>query len=86
VWALPWELPPTWGHLPARLCWISGFTILAVNVDKTPAKAEVLLSEYTSHFSSLFDFPICGQQIVYDVSAMPTTVIVDRDGNQRLLH
>lgn len=62
-----------------------GFTLLAVNVDKTPAKAEVLLSDIAVTFPVLFDSDAVVSKL-YDVSAMPTTVIVDRDGNQRLLH
>jgi thiol-disulfide isomerase/thioredoxin len=62
-----------------------GFTILAVNVDKTPDKAEVLLSDIPVTFRVLFDHDAVVSKL-YDVSAMPTTVIVDRDGNQRLLH
>lgn len=62
-----------------------GFTILAINVDKTPAKAEVLLSDIAVTFPVLFD-PDAKVSKLYDVSAMPTTVIVDRDGYQRLLH
>jgi thiol-disulfide isomerase/thioredoxin len=62
-----------------------GFTILAVNVDQDPSKADVLLNEIAVTFPVLFDV---NDQVsrLYDVQAMPTTVIVDRDGNQRLLH
>jgi thiol-disulfide isomerase/thioredoxin len=62
-----------------------GFTILAINVDKTPAKADILLADIPVSFPVLFD-PDAVVSKLYDVSAMPTTVIVDRDGNQRLLH
>ena len=62
-----------------------GFTILAVNVDKDPAKADVLLNDIAVSFPVLFDKDAKVSKL-YDVSAMPTTVIVDRDGNQRLLH
>lgn len=62
-----------------------GFTILAVNVDQDPAKAEVLLQDIEVTFPVLFDVNDKVSRL-YDVQAMPTTVIVDRDGNQRLLH
>jgi thiol-disulfide isomerase/thioredoxin len=62
-----------------------GFTILAVNVDKDPAKADVLLNDIAVSFPVLFDNDAVVSKL-YDVSAMPTTVIVDRDGKQRLLH
>ncbi|WP_339719063.1 TlpA disulfide reductase family protein [uncultured Paraglaciecola sp.] len=62
-----------------------GFTILAVNVDEEPSKADSLLKDIAVTFPVLFD---ANDQVskLYDVQAMPTTVIVDRDGNQRLLH
>lgn len=62
-----------------------GFTILAVNVDQEPAKAEILLKDIAVTFPVLFDVNDKVSRL-YDVQAMPTTVIVDRDGNQRLLH
>ena len=62
-----------------------GFTILAVNLDKDPAKANILLNDIPVSFPVLFDVNKDVSKL-YDVQAMPTTVIVDRDGNQRLLH
>jgi peroxiredoxin len=62
-----------------------GFTVLAVNVDEDPNKANVLLDDIKVTYPVLFD-PSAKVSKLYDVSAMPTTVIVDRNGNQRLLH
>jgi len=62
-----------------------GFTILAVNVDQDPSKADILLNDIPVSFPVLFDVNDDVSKL-YDVQAMPTTVIVDRDGNQRLLH
>lgn len=62
-----------------------GFTILAVNVDENPTKADILLNDITVTFPVLFDVNKDVSKL-YDVQAMPTTVIVDRDGKQRLLH
>ena len=62
-----------------------GFTILAVNVDEDPAKADILLNDIPVSFPVLFDVNDDVSKL-YKVKAMPTTVIVDRDGNQRLLH
>lgn len=62
-----------------------GFEILAVNVDDHPDKANVLLDDIEVSFPVLFD--TAGEvSELYDVNAMPTTVIIDRDGNQRILH
>lgn len=62
-----------------------GFTVLAVNVDEDPNKANILLDEIPVSFPVLFDNDDAVSKL-YDVRAMPTTVIVDRDGNQRLTH
>ena len=62
-----------------------GFTILAVNVDEDPSKADILLNDIAVTFPVLFDVNDDVSKL-YNVQAMPTTVIVDRDGNQRLLH
>lgn len=62
-----------------------GFIILAVNVDEDPSKADILLNDIPVTFPVLFDVNDEVSKL-YQVKAMPTTVIVDRDGNQRLLH
>jgi peroxiredoxin len=62
-----------------------GFEILAVNVDDEASKADVLLDDIEVSFPVLYD-TLGDVSKLYDVSAMPTTVIIDRDGNQRVLH
>jgi peroxiredoxin len=62
-----------------------GFTVMAVNVDDDSHKADVLLRDIEVSFPVLFD-PDGDVSKLYEVSAMPTTVVIDRDGNQRLLH
>jgi peroxiredoxin len=62
-----------------------GFVILAINVDEDPSKADVLLNDIPVSFPVLFDSKDEVSKL-YNVKAMPTTVLVDRDGNHRLLH
>lgn len=62
-----------------------GFTVFAVNVDDDPDKADVLLDDIDVSFPVLFD-PKGDVSKLYDISAMPTTVVVDRNGNARLTH
>lgn len=62
-----------------------GFTILAVSVDRERAKADSLLQDIAVTFPVLYDTDAQVSQL-FDVQAMPTTVLIDRDGNQRLLH
>lgn len=62
-----------------------GFTIFGVNVDKDSSKADSILNDIPVSFPVLYD-PTGTVSKQYDVDAMPTTVIVDRDGNMRFLH
>lgn len=62
-----------------------GFTLLGVNVEDDPMGAEKWLEETPVSFPILFD-PKNQVSELYDVIAMPTTVLVDRQGNKRFLH
>ena len=62
-----------------------GFTALGVNVEEDSAKARKLLKELPVSFPVLLD----NESVVskqYNVVAMPSTVLVDRNGNMRYLH
>ncbi len=62
-----------------------GFIVLGVNVEENTDKARNYLNDIPVDFPILFD----DKNIVskrYDVVAMPTTVIIDRNGNMRYLH
>jgi peroxiredoxin len=62
-----------------------GFTLLGVNVEEDSSKADELLKDVRVSFPILFDNKNEVTKM-YNVVAMPTTVIVDRDGNMRYLH
>lgn len=62
-----------------------GFTILGVNVEEDSAKAKDLLKKLPVSFPVLFDNTSKVSKL-YDVVAMPSTVLIDRDGNLRYLH
>jgi thiol-disulfide isomerase/thioredoxin len=62
-----------------------GFTILGVNVEENSSKAKQLLKESPVNFPILFDNKSEVSKL-YKVVAMPSTVLVDRDGNVRYLH
>ncbi|MFT6270363.1 MAG: peroxiredoxin [Alphaproteobacteria bacterium] len=62
-----------------------GFEILAVNVDDEASKARILLDDIKVSFPVLYDTAGKVSEL-YDVNGMPTTVIIDRDGNKRLVH
>jgi len=62
-----------------------GFTILGVNVEEDSSKAKKLLGELPVSFPILFDNKSDVSKL-YNVVAMPSTVMVDRNGNVRYLH
>jgi peroxiredoxin len=62
-----------------------GFTVLGVNVEENSAEARRLLKDMPVSFPVLFDNNSTVSK-QYDVVAMPSTVLVDRDGNMRYLH
>ena len=62
-----------------------GFTLVAINVESEKADAEKFLAATPASFPILFD-PDNKVSGSYGVSAMPTTVLVDRQGRVRWLH
>jgi thiol-disulfide isomerase/thioredoxin len=62
-----------------------GFTVLGVNVEEDSRKADGLLRQIPVSFPVLYDTENEVSEM-YGVNAMPTTVMVDRNGNMRYLH
>lgn len=62
-----------------------GFILLGVNVDEKSELAERFLAQVPVSFPVLFD-PSSSVSQLYKIDAMPTTMLIDRDGNQRYLH
>ena len=62
-----------------------GFTLLGVNVEENSSDAKAFLQDRPVSFPILFD-PDNGVSKLYDVVAMPSTVLIDRQGNVRYLH
>ena len=62
-----------------------GFTLLGVNIDDDSQRAIDMMQELGVSFPILFD---TGKEVseLYEVSAMPVTVILDREGNVRHVH
>jgi len=63
----------------------AGFVLLGVNVDENPANAVGVSSKLGVQFPVLFDKD---QRVsrLYDLSTMPSTVLIDRDGRVRYIH
>jgi peroxiredoxin len=62
-----------------------GFTVLGVNVEEDSRKARDILDDLHVSFPVLFDDHSTVSRL-YDVAAMPSTVLVDRSGTVRYLH
>jgi peroxiredoxin len=62
-----------------------GFTLLGVNVEDNRTGADKYLAETPVSFPILFD-PQSSVSELYDVVAMPSTVLVARDGTMRFIH
>ena len=62
-----------------------GFTLLGVNIDDDSRRAMQMIEELGVSFPVLFDERKEVSQL-YDVEAMPVTVLVDREGNVRHVH
>jgi peroxiredoxin len=62
-----------------------GFNLLGVNIDDDSRRAMQMIKELGVNFPVLFDERKEVSQL-YDVQAMPVTVLVDRAGNVRHVH
>jgi peroxiredoxin len=63
----------------------SGFVVLAVNIDEDPRKAAGLAKQMGMTFPVLLDTEKKVSRL-YDLSTMPSTVLIDRDGRVRYVH
>ncbi len=63
----------------------AGFTVLAVNIDEDPHKAANLAKQLGMKFPVLLDSEKKVSRL-YDLSTMPSTILVDRDGRVRYVH
>ena len=63
----------------------AGFVLLGVNVDDDVAKAAELAAKLGVTFPVLLDTEKTVSKL-YDVSTMPSTMIIDRDGKVRYVH
>ena len=62
-----------------------GFTLLGVNVEENTSAAKNYLKDVKVSFPILWDTTNKTSKL-YNVSAMPTTILIDRNGNKRYLH
>ena len=63
----------------------AGFVLLGVNIDDDPANAAALAAKLGVSFPVLYDTDKRVSKL-YDLSTMPSTVLIDRDGKVRTVH
>jgi thiol-disulfide isomerase/thioredoxin len=63
----------------------AGFTFLGINVDDDPQKAAAEAAKLGIRFPVLLD-SVKAVSKLYGLNAMPTTVLIDRDGRVRQVH
>ena len=63
----------------------AGFTLLGINVEADPKEADTLLKEIPVTFPVLYDTTSKVSE-TYKVDAMPSSVLIDCDGNMSYLH
>jgi len=63
----------------------SGFVLLGVNVDDDPRTALAAAAKLNVSFPVLLDTDKKVSKL-YDLSTMPSTIVIDRDGKMRFLH
>ena len=62
-----------------------GFKVMGVNVEENSKEAIKILNDIKVSFPVVFDTSNKVSEL-YNVSAMPSTVLIDRDGKMRYLH
>ena len=62
-----------------------GFTVVGVNVEQDSSKAVAYLRDIKVSFPILYDNTSKVSKL-FNVNAMPTTVMIDRNGKMRFLH
>lgn len=63
----------------------AGFQLLGVNIDEDPLQAQQLAAKLGLRFPVLLDTDKKVSRL-YDLTTMPSTVLIDRDGKVRYVH
>ncbi len=78
-WCVPCRRSFPWMNTMHSRYEDDGLVIVAVNVDRESADAQRFLEKYPAKFNIAYD-PIGEVAKRYDIQAMPTSVIIGRDG------
>ena len=83
-WCGPCRKSFPWMNAMQQKYAAQGFKVVAVNVDKRRADADKFLAQVPARFTTVFDAS-GATPAAYDVKAMPSSVLVDADGNVMLV-
>ncbi len=83
-WCGPCRKSFPWMNAMQQKYGAQGFKVVAVNVDKRRSDAERFLAQVPAHFMTVFD-AVGTTPSAYDVNAMPSSVLVDPQGNVTLI-
>jgi thiol-disulfide isomerase/thioredoxin len=84
-WCGPCRQSFPWMNAMQEKYGASGLAIVAVNVDKKRADADKFLAQVPARFPLAFD-PEGATPNAYAIKAMPTSVLIDRDGRVVAVH
>jgi thiol-disulfide isomerase/thioredoxin len=83
-WCGPCRRSFPWMNAMQRKYGAQGLEVVAINVDKRRADADRFLAQVPAGFTTLFD-PAGTTPDRYDVKSMPSSVLIDADGNVALV-
>jgi thiol-disulfide isomerase/thioredoxin len=84
-WCVPCRRSFPWLNAMHRKYGADGLQIIAVNLDKDRALADAFLAEVPAEFALRFD-PAGALAKQYGVQAMPSSFLIDADGNVLATH
>jgi len=84
-WCAPCRASFPWMNTMQEKYGDYGFKVVAINVDENSADAVQFLREHPANFDVFFD-PSGNAPALFNVQGMPTSVLVDRQGNIHFMH
>lgn len=83
-WCGPCRKSFPWMNAMQQKYGAQGFRVIAINVDKRRSDADRFLAQVPAQFTTLFD-AAGATPAAYDVKAMPSSVLIDTNGNVSLV-
>lgn len=85
-WCVPCRRSFPWMNEMQAKYGDAGLVFIAVNEDNEPSEAQSFLDEYPAKFTILYDDAEKSLAREFDVRAMPSSYIFDREGNRVARH